>query len=424
MPKELMNQNILYFEPFSGVSGDMMLGALIDLGASYTQLQENLRLLPLPGYHLSQHKVMRAGIHSSKIDVHVDGEGTGAHEHGHHGHSQHHHPHRTLRDIEDLIGRSGLSTWVKEKSISAFRRLAAAEGRVHNQAPEKVHFHEVGAVDSIVDIVGTMIAMENFIPARIISGPVNVGHGTLKCQHGTYPVPGPATQELLHGIPTYSDEIPGELTTPTGAALLAELVDVFGPRPLMRVQASGFGAGSRETPGSANVFRITRGELVQPDPTHSADPQVAVIETAIDDMSPQVYGYFQEKALAAGALDVYATPITMKKNRPAILVTVVCGAALVEAMSQLIFAETTTIGLRYIFAERKTLAREIVSVQTEFGKVGVKVVSRDGKIVGVAPEYEDCRRLALENQVPLREVLATAEKAYRKAAAGGAEIGS
>jgi pyridinium-3,5-bisthiocarboxylic acid mononucleotide nickel chelatase len=417
------SQRILYLEPFSGVSGDMMLGALVDLGADFELLKQQLGLLPLQGYHLTLQKVMRAGIYSTKIDVHIEGEPEEGHGHSHHGHGHghHHHPHRNLRDIEGIIGLSALSAWVKSKSLDAFRRLAEAEGRVHNQPPEQVHFHEVGAVDSIVDIVGSMIALEGFLPARIICAPVNVGHGTLKCQHGIYPVPGPATQELLKGIPTYSDEISGELTTPTGAALLATLVDAFDNRPLMKMQASGFGAGSRDNRHSANVFRITQGDAILKSKGDSTDQRVAVIEAAIDDMSPQIYGYFQEKAFSAGALDAYAAAITMKKNRPAILLTVVCAVSQVEAMSSLIFSETTTIGLRYVLAERKILPREIVTVKTEFGDVALKVVTKEGGGTGVAPEFEDCRRLALECNVPLRDVFAAAEQAYRKSVAEAGE---
>jgi hypothetical protein len=311
-----------------------------------------------------------------------------------------------------MIGSSGLSTWVKEKSLDAFRRLAEAEGRIHNLPADQVHFHEVGAVDSIVDIVGSMIAMEQLLPARILCSSVNVGHGTLECQHGIYPVPGPAAQDLLKGIPTFSNSVAGELTTPTGAALLATLVEEFRGRPPMKIRRSGYGAGMRETPGNANVLRITIGEEDADADGVSPEEQVAVVEATIDDMSPQVYGYFQEKAVAAGALDVYAVPIQMKKNRPAVLVTVVCPCGLLDGLCRLIFEETTTIGVRYTLAQRKTLRREFIGIQTAYGTVTVKVSWLDSRRMNVAPEYEDCRRLAAEKGVPLKEIISAATSAY------------
>jgi pyridinium-3,5-bisthiocarboxylic acid mononucleotide nickel chelatase len=407
----MTSKRILYLEPFSGISGDMMLGALLDLGFDFELLKEKLQQLPLEGYHLSSSRVMRAGIRATKLDVGLhEGEDHGHHHDGHH-HS-HAHPHRSFRDIRILIQSSGLSEWVKEKSLEAFRRLAEAEGKIHAQPADEVHFHEVGAVDSIVDIVGSMIALESFLPVKILSAPVNVGHGTLECRHGLYPVPGPAAQELLKGIPTYSDAIPGELTTPTGAALLATLIEGCGPRPMMEIHSSGYGAGARDFPSSANVLRITEGEQIEASDQVSPEQQVAVLEAAVDDMAPELYGYFQEKALAAGALDVYASPVTMKKNRPGLLLAVVCAIRQIDEMSRLIFSETTTIGLRYTLAARKTLHREIRKVQTSFGTVSVKVSFLQGRRINFAPEYEDCRRLAEQKGVPLKEVMAEAAGAF------------
>jgi uncharacterized protein (TIGR00299 family) protein len=311
-----------------------------------------------------------------------------------------------------MISASGLSSWVKEKSLDAFRCLAEAEGKIHNQPVDQVRFHEVGAVDSIIDIVGSTIAIEQLLPARVMCSSVNVGHGTLECQHGTYPVPGPAAQELLKGIPTFSNSVAGELTTPTGAALLVTHVEEFRQRPPMKIQRSGYGAGTRETPGNANVLRITLGEEISEVAGFSPEEQVAVVEATIDDMSPQVYGYFQEKAIAAGALDVYAVPIQMKKNRPAMLVTLVCACELLDMLCRLIFEETTTIGVRYTLAKRRTLQREFVPVQTEYGMVTVKVSWLYTRRMNIAPEYEDCRRLAAEKGVPLKEVLSAATNAY------------
>ncbi len=376
----------------------MMIGAMLDLGFSFEELRDRLNQLPLKEYHISSQKCHRSGIQATKFDVHV-------------GHSHHH---RNFGDIRQMIESSGLSAWVQEKSIEAFRRLALAEGQVHGQSAEKVHFHEVGAVDSIIDIVGTMIAVESFLPARIFSSPINVGQGTLECQHGTYPVPGPATQELLKNVPIYSNSVGGELTTPTGATLLVTLVEKFGVRPPMKILSSGYGAGTRQTPGNANVLRVCLGELLA-EATISAEEQVAVIEATIDDMNPQVYGYFQEKALASGALDVYSTSVQMKKNRPAQKITCVCAVADVERLAALIFRETTTIGIRYNIAHRKTLQREYVQVRTSFGAVTMKVSILDDQPVNYVPEFEDCRRLASEKGVALKEIQAAAIHAYLQA---------
>ncbi len=386
----------------------MTLGALLDLGVDLERVRRQLSLLPVESYRIEADKCMRAGIRATRFDVHVD---SSKQEHSHpHSHDSQHQ--RSFQDIRKMISESGLSEWVRHKALQAFERLAEAEGKIHNQPVEKVHFHEVGAIDSIVDIVGTMIAVEELLPARILSAAVNVGHGTLECQHGIYPVPGPAAQELLKGVPTYSNSVAGELTTPTGAALLVTLVEEFVPRPQMKIQKSGYGAGSRETPGNANVLRITVGE--EPDNAARVSPEelVAVIEATIDDMSPQVYGYFQERALSSGALDVYATAIQMKKNRPGMLVTLVCPVDQIDLLSRIIFEETTTIGIRHTLALRKTLQREFVTVQTPYGAVTVKVSRLDGKRMNAAPEYEDCRRLAAETGVALKEIVAAATHAY------------
>jgi pyridinium-3,5-bisthiocarboxylic acid mononucleotide nickel chelatase len=391
------NLKILFVEPFSGISGDMMIGALLDLGFDFEELRSKLDLLPLEGYELSSQKCVRSGIQATKFDVHA-------------GHSHHH---RTFADIRQMIESSGLSAWVKEKSVEAFRRLAEAEGKVHGQLPEKVHFHEVGAVDSIIDIVGTMIAVEALLPVRIIASSVNVGQGTLECQHGTYPVPAPASQELLQNIPVFSNNVTGELTTPTGATLLVTLVEEFGSRPTMKIRKSGYGAGAKQTPGNANVLRVSLGESTANE-SISPEEQVAVIEATIDDMNPQVYGYFQGKALDAGALDVYSTSIQMKKNRPAQKITCVCAVSDVDRLTELIFSETTTIGIRYTLAQRRTLQREFVQVQTDYGPVNMKISLLSGRPVNYVPEFEDCRRVAAEKGIALKEVQSAAIYAYLK----------
>ncbi len=400
---------IVYIEPFSGVSGDMMVGALLALGTELSYLQHQLRLLPLGNYELSLRKCSRAGILATKFDVQV-GETEG------HSHLQREahvaHSHRSFREIRQMILASQLSSWVREKSIEAFQRLAEAEGKIHDRPADQVEFHEVGAVDSIVDIVGTMIVLERLLPARLISAPVNLGQGTLKCRHGVYPVPGPATQELLTGIPTYSDFTTEELTTPTGAALLVTLVESYSPRPMMKVQSTGYGAGGRDLDGRANVLRVTVGEEVRDLQPALSSEEVAVIEAAIDDMNPQIYGYLQEKALDEGALDVYLTPIQMKKNRPGVKLTLLCSPEKLDSLARLIFEETTTIGIRFTMAHRKTLHREFTQVQTEYGAVTIKVSSLDGHRVNYIPEYEDCRRLASEKGVALKEVQVAAMRAY------------
>jgi pyridinium-3,5-bisthiocarboxylic acid mononucleotide nickel chelatase len=403
---------ILYIDASSGISGDMTIGALLDLGGGLGFLRERLACLSLRGYRLSDRREMRAGIQATKFDVILDENPDPPGHHGaSHGAHHHHHHHRSFAEIRTMIESSSLSPWVREKSVGAFFRLAQAEGTVHNQPPEEVHFHEVGAVDSIVDIVGCMILMEELMPVRVVCTPVNVGRGTLECRHGIYPVPGPAVEHLLRGVPTFSNEVEGELTTPTGAALLTVLAESYGPRPLMSTVRAGYGAGTRDTPGSANVLRLTLAEegLVG---TSGDAGEVMVIEAAIDDMSPQVWGYFQERALSAGALDVYAVPALMKKNRPAFVLTVVCEPAHLDGLTSLVFAETTTIGLRYTAARRRTLDREIVQVQTDYGAVRIKVASLRGRRVNFVPEYEDCRRLAAERGVPLKDVTAAASRAY------------
>jgi uncharacterized protein (TIGR00299 family) protein len=404
----------IFIEPFAGISGDMFLGALLDLGLNLDRLKQQLSHLPLTGYEISVRKCSKAGIQATKFDVLYN-------EHDHDRPSAHDHHHRTFREIRQMIGGSTLSPWVKEKAIAAFEKLAFAEGKIHGQAPDEVHFHEVGAVDSIIDIVGAMIAIKEYLPAAIVCAPVNVGQGTLACRHGVYPVPGPATLELLRNVPIYSNSLTGELTTPTGAALLAALVERFEPCSLMRAQACGYGAGTRDIPGAANVLRVTLGEQLRV-AGEPADEQVAVIEAAIDDMNPQVYGYLSERALSSGALDVYLTPVQMKKNRPGIELTVLCALEKVGDLARMILTETTTLGLRYRLAWRKILERRLEAVSTEYGEVRIKVALLDGVRVNFAPEYEDCRRLAAEHGVPLKEVMAVATGSYL--ARGPQSVGS
>jgi uncharacterized protein (TIGR00299 family) protein len=421
-----LSGNILFIEPVSGASGDMMIGALLDLGFNFEELRKKLLLLPLDRYKISLEKCSRSGIQATKFNVHEETVHDGHEHHHEHHHEEHEHSredherrpehqhenrHRTFAESRAMIEGSRLSSWVKEKSIEAFRRLAEAEGKIHGHPADQVHFHEVGAVDSIVDIVGTMIIMESFRSMRVVSSAVNVGQGTLKCQHGVYPVPAPATQELLHDVPVFSNSVTGELTTPTGAVLLTTLAEGFGVRPAMKITATGYGAGTRETPGGANVLRISVGETFSEKAADSTE-QVAVIEAAIDDMNPQIFGHFQEKALAAGALDVYAEAIQMKKNRPALKITCVCAVDDVRRFAEIIFRETTTIGIRYTIADRITLKREFREVMTQYGPVAIKISLLDGSPVNYIPEFEDCRRLAEQTGKPLKEIQAAAIHAY------------
>lgn len=411
----MSDERVLYIEPFSGISGDMFVGALLDLGVDFEHVRQQLLLLPLRGYQLRNRHCLKSGIRASKFDVLVSEDSNEVHGHpSHHSHGNPlaSHQNRNFREIREMISASALSPWVKEKSVEAFAKLAGAEGKIHAQPPDQVHFHEVGAVDSIVDIVGTMIAMEAIMPARILSAAINVGQGTLKCRHGIYPVPGPATLELLRGVPTFTNSVEGELTTPTGAVLLVTLAQSFGTRPPMNVEAAGYGAGSLDTPGGANVLRITMGKEVAQSGEGFSSEEVIVIEADIDDMSPQLFGHFQERALEAGALDVSFAPLQMKKNRPAVRLTVICAPGRFNEIVRLVFRETTTIGVRYTTARRKTLLRDFVPVQTGFGRVRIKKALLDGSEVNFVPEYEDCRRLALEKGIPLKTIQAAAISAY------------
>jgi len=400
---------IIFIEPFAGISGDMFLGAFLDLGLSLKTLENRLGLLPLTGCRLAARRVAKSGISATQFEVLSE-----THDHeAHPGHAHHDHAHheRTFREIRRMIGESSLSPWVKEKATAAFAKLAAAEGRIHDRDPEEVHFHEIGALDSIVDIVGAMIAVEEYLPATIVCAPVNVGQGTLECRHGVYPAPAPAALELLRGIPIYSDALRGELTTPTGAALLATLVDRFAERPLMKVRAVGYGAGTRDLPHAANVLRVTVGEAPPPAEARTGEA-VTVIEAAVDDMNPQLCGHLFDRLLAAGALDVYLTPVQMKKNRPGVELTVLCASEKAHDLCRLILAETTTLGIRYRPERRWTLERHFETVATPFGQVRIKIGLLDGERVNFAPEYEDCRRLAAESGRPLKEIMSAAAAAF------------
>jgi uncharacterized protein (TIGR00299 family) protein len=399
-PTELIEQAFLrrtsmklaYFDCFSGISGDMTLGALVDAGCAVEHLRGELRGLQVPGWELTAEKVWKNGMAATYVKVKTEDQSK----------------HRSLLEILEILENSQLAVGARERAGAIFRRLGEAEARVHDVPLEKIHFHEVGAVDAIVDIVGACIGFAALGIEKFACSALNLGGGTAKMAHGVLPVPAPATARLLQGRPTYSNGVQKELVTPTGAAIVATLCDTFGPQPGMSVSAIGYGAGTEDLEGQPNVLRIMVGEEVGA----RKDEEIAVIEANLDDMNPQIYGYFLEKALGAGALDVYLTPVQMKKNRPGTLLTVLCRPQDTDDLMALIFAETTTLGTRTYRAQRRVLPREWVNVGTEFGEVRIKVSRVNGGILHVAPEFEDCRKLAVEKDVPLQRVIASALRSY------------
>ena len=388
-----------YLDCSSGISGDMFLAALIDAGVPAEQLFAELKKIPLGSYEVNRTKALRGGLVGTRVDIRVPGE----------------QPHRHLSHIQDLIAKASLPEKAAAQAVKIFTHLAEVEGKLHNVSPNKVHFHEVGAVDAVLDIVGTCIGLEFLEVSELICSPLNVGSGSVQAAHGTLPVPAPATAELLKDIPIYSSGVQGELVTPTGAALVAALATRFSPLPPMKIARIGYGAGAKDFPDHPNIARLFVGEAVETVVGRAGlpgDELVSVIEANIDDMSPQLYGYFLEKALAAGALDVTCSSAQMKKNRPGLTIGIICEPGRADALSELLFEQTTTIGVRIYEARRKVLEREQVTADTPYGRVQVKVARHHGKVVNAAPEFEDCQRLATEKSVPLKQVIAAAEAAY------------
>jgi len=391
---------IAYFDCFSGVSGDMTLGALLACGADETELRERLGALNVPGYELHIRRVTRQGITATDVDVHlIEAE---------QGHGRH------LSDIAAILDSSALPPGVRQKALAIFTRLADAEAKIHGTTREQIHFHEVGAVDAIVDIVGSCLLLDMLGVERVVTSSIPCGHGTIKCQHGIMPVPAPATMELLQGFPVHSVDIKGELVTPTGAALLTTLSDptTAGKMPAMRVLTSGFGAGKKQfKPDMPNLLRVILGETEEAAIGEDKTPQtVAVLETNLDDQNPEGFDLLMERAFAAGALDVFFTPIQMKKNRPATLLTILCPPDKADALAALLFRETGTFGIRAREQRRYTLDRSWRTVTTEFGDIRLKAGTWLGEEVTVAPEYEDCKRAALAHDVPLRRVYEAAQR--------------
>ena len=395
---------LAYFDCFSGISGDMTLGALVDAGCPVEYLRSELQSLDVPGWTLASEKVWKNGMAATFVKVQTDDR----------------QKHRSLSTILDILQASKLAPQVRDRSAAIFQKLGQAESYVHDAPLEKIHFHEVGAVDAIVDIVGACLGFDALGIDKFSCSPLNVGGGTVKMAHGTLPVPAPATARLLQRIPTYSSGVQKELVTPTGAAIIATVCDSFGPQPAMSVSAIGYGAGTIDLEHQPNVVRMMIGEVAEksagaeiPNATpFGFDEEIAVIEANLDDMNPQIYGHFQERALTQGALDVYTTPVQMKKNRPGTLLTVLCRPKDAQPLMDLIFAETTTIGARTYNAKRRVLPRETVTVTTTFGDVRMKVASVNGHIRQATPEYEDCRKLAVEKNVPLQTVISEAVKTY------------
>ncbi len=441
---------IAYLECFSGISGDMFLGALVDAGVSPQLLQETVAALGV-GAKLEVSRVMRSGISATKVDVWVDGEKDlpreeywakqeSTHSHAHHEHHtheheqahghhhshgegsragvpaphkhEHSHSHRGLNEIRKIISAAKISDSAKKTAISIFEGLGSAEAKIHDVPVESIHFHEVGSVDAIVDIVCAAVGIEALGVDEIVCSSLNVGGGMVKCAHGTFPVPAPATVELLKDAPLYSANVQAELVTPTGAAIVKTLAKRFGNFPEMKVEKSSYGAGSRDFPGHPNVLRIVIGEAAAKTTGRTQSDTISVLEANLDDLNPQVFGYVMDRLLEEGALDVFGVPVQMKKNRPGTLLTVLCKPEDADKLTQLVFSETTTLGVRRREESRQTLARRWESVRTEWGEVRIKIASMNGTVTNYAPEYEDCRRIAEEQHVPLKTVMQVAAHEY------------
>jgi uncharacterized protein (TIGR00299 family) protein len=437
----------LYLDLFSGIAGDMFIAALLDLGVDAHKLERELKKLKLDGYHLHISRQQKSAIAGVKFDVHFADEHHHEHadKHGHHHEHEHSHDHhhehgheerRNFSEIKQLISRSKLSAWVKRKSIAVFQRIAEAEGKIHGLPPDEVHFHEVGAVDSIVDIVGAAISLERLGKPRVFASPVIEGTGWIDCAHGRFPVPAPATLAILgaRGVGITQCDEPHELVTPTGAALLAEFVEGFGAMDNLVAEKIGFGLGTRDNQTRPNVLRAVLGTCDKRQVTSGTKRSaveslsratrhfshldwetdiIAVLETNLDDCTGEILGRFLETALAAGALDVFHTPIQMKKNRPGVMLTILCAETDADKFSELILRETTAFGVRKTIAERRKLRREYVRVKTPSGEVSVKIGRFGGKMVQVAPEFESVNKLAARKRAPVKQIYQAAVQAAK-----------
>ena len=390
---------IAYFDCFSGISGDMVLGALLDSGAVLARVEAELRRLKLDGWNIAAQKVRRGALSGTHVEVR-----TGEHDHHHRG----------LSEIVGLIEEAGLAPRAAERAKKIFTRLAEAEARVHQMPIERVEFHEVGAVDSIIDIVGAAIGFELLRIDEFACSPLDVGGGQVETAHGRLPVPAPATAELLRGARMFSSGIGRELVTPTGAAIATTLSTPCAVMPEMTLRSIGYGAGTLDLVEKPNVLRLLIGENAASEAGEYWGAPVTVIETNVDDMTPQIYGYFVERALLAGALDVFSTAAQMKKNRPGLLVTLLSEPENVARLIDLVFRETTTVGVRTYEVRRKTLDRKLVPVETTLGEVRMKISRLNGSILNATPEYEDCQRIAVERGIPLKQVIALASFEFQK----------
>ena len=466
----------LYFDCFSGASGDMVIGALLDLGLPIDNLRAALGSLAVEYGGVSAERVLRAGVSATKFRVHAEEEASrqvdteprvGTHSHSHsdshshsHGHTHAHphehapapsleprapspesrasspeprapspephahahgsaHAHHSLKEIAGYIGQSALSPEGKDRAVHMFERLAEAEAAIHAMPVERVHLHEVGAIDSIIDIVGAVHGLEWVGATTIVASPMNVGRGTVVCAHGTFPVPAPATVRLLEGVPIYSGAIEAELVTPTGALIVTGYASAFGPLPPLRVGGVGYGAGSRDFKGNPNVLRLLVGE----GEAAAAAERVVSIECEIDDMNPQLFGPLMERLSDSGALDVFYAAVQMKKNRPGTLVTVLARPDDREAIAAVLFTHTTTIGVRYVEMLRDRLDREVLAVDTPLGSIRFKVATRDGRVLNAAAEFDDCARVAAERGLPIKDVQAVAMKAWLDSGLGARDSG-
>ena len=416
---------IAYLDCFSGISGDMLLGAMVDAGVPLEVLQRTAAGLNV-GARLEARKVMRGGLTGTKVDVLTAEPSDAAQTHTHEGETKPHThaPHRHLSSILRIIAAAPLTECVKERAGSAFRLLGEAEAAIHSIPVERVHFHEVGAVDTIVDIVCAAAGAEHLDVDRWVASSLNVGSGTVECAHGTLPVPAPATLALLGDAPVYAAGPAMERVTPTGAAILRMLKVEYGSLPAMRVQSTGYGAGGRDTPGQPNLLRLMVGEMSGKKRRDEADVElIAILETVIDDSTPQLLAYVSERLLEAGAWDVYRVPVQMKKGRTGVQLTVLCAPDRLEELRELVFRETTTIGVHWRVEEKMALRRELVEIETQWSKVRMKVArSAGGEVLNASPEYEDCRAIAAVHNVPLKHVMQQAVQAWN--ASRGREPGS
>ena len=383
--------NLAYFDCFAGISGDMILGALVHLGVPADFIEENIRNIPLEAFHLEIGTAARMGIHGQQVKVVVEDKDKHT---------------RNYKDIRLLINESPLPDTVKGSSLKIFGRLAEVEASIHNCSKDSVHFHELGGVDAIVDVVGAALCMEWLGIGKVFASEIPVGKGFVTCEHGKLPVPAPATLALLDGVPVHGTGVSHELVTPTGAAILTSLSQDFGPMPKMLIRQIGYGVGSCDLKEMPNLLRIVLGE---PDSGRETD-RVTIVETNIDDMNPEIFGFVMERLFEDGALDVIWIPIFMKKNRPGTMVQVICNEGDREAIERRILSETTATGVRYYHAGRTKLPRRVKEVITSYGKVRVKEVSGPAGRVFVVPEYEDCKKIALEKKIPLKVVYETIVK--------------